>query len=165
MGERGDRGIDKERDGDATGRDGEAEEGEREKKRTNAVESVERMCFPLGRPSSLFCFITSALCGGFARPAAGSNPPHPPTPSPTPSPLPDDQVWGALLFTAKRRNISASSLLHFPARIRRSGSRRQQEERSHSCLSAPPPPPPHPGLPLSFPPSFSLPLSAFSRLW
>lgn len=30
------------------------------------VESVLRMCFPLGRPSSPFCFITPALCGGFA---------------------------------------------------------------------------------------------------
>lgn len=82
MGERGDRGIDKESDGDATGRDSKAEEGKNNKW---LWESVQRVRFPLGRPSSLFCFITSGLCGGFALATDLEKPPSP-----------ADQSWGEL---------------------------------------------------------------------
>lgn len=49
------------------------------------MESDLRMCFPLGRPSSLFCFITPALCGGFALACHRlEGPPLPPPPPPPP---------------------------------------------------------------------------------
>lgn len=54
MGERGDRGIDKESDGDATGPDSKAEEGKNNKW---LWRSVQRVRFPLGRPSSLFHYL------------------------------------------------------------------------------------------------------------